>query len=33
MKDWNRRAGEINKTAKDAFKRAVEIDKKSACDE
>ena len=28
MKDWNSIAAEINKTAKDAFKYAVEIDKK-----
>ena len=33
MKDWNRLAAEINKTAKDAFKHAVEIDKKTASDE
>lgn len=32
MKDWNSLAGEINKTAKDAFKRAVEIDKKAMAD-
>lgn len=30
MKDWNRLAGEINKTAREAFKCAVEIDKKAA---
>lgn len=30
MKDWNRLAGEINKTARDVFKCAVEIDKKAA---
>ena len=33
MKDWNKLAGEINKTAKDVFKCAVEIDKKAAGDE
>ena len=33
MKDWNKLAGEINKTAKDVFKCAVEIDKKVASDE
>ena len=32
-KDWNRLAGEISRTAKDVFKRAVEIDKKAAGDE
>lgn len=32
MKDWNRLAGEINKTARDAFKCAVEIDKKAMAD-
>lgn len=30
MKDWNRLAGEINKTARNVFKCAVEIDKKAA---
>lgn len=30
MKDWNKLAAEINKTAKDVFKCAVEIDKKTA---
>ena len=30
MKDWNRLAAEINKTAGDVFKCAVEIDKKAA---
>ena len=33
MKDWNKLAGEINKTAKDVFKCAVEIDKKAISDE
>ena len=32
MKDWNSLAGEINKAAKDAFKYAVEIDKKAMAD-
>ena len=32
MKDWNSIAAEINKTAKDAFKYAVEIDKKAMAD-
>ena len=32
MKDWNKLAGEINKTARDAFERAVEIDKKAMAD-
>ena len=32
MKDWNKLAGEINKTARDAFKRAVEIDEKAMAD-
>lgn len=32
MKDWNSLAAEINKTAVDAFKRAVEIDKKAMAD-
>lgn len=32
MKDWNSVAGEINKAAKDAFKYAVEIDKKAMAD-
>jgi hypothetical protein len=30
MKDWNRLAAEINRTAKDVFERAVEIDGKAA---
>ena len=30
MKDWNRLAAEINRTAEDAFECAVEIDKKAA---
>ena len=33
MKDWNSLAGEINKAAKDAFKRAVEIDEKASAAE
>ena len=32
MKDWNSLAGEINKAARDAFKRAVEIDEKVMAD-
>ena len=32
MKDWNSIAAEINKAAKDAFKYAVEIDKKAMAD-
>ena len=32
MKDWNKLAGEINKTARDVFKHAVEIDEKAMAD-
>ena len=32
MKDWNKLAGEINKTARDAFECAVEIDEKVMAD-
>ena len=32
MRDWNSIAAEINKTAKDAFEYAVEIDKKAMAD-